>query len=53
MDVPSAERMVSLDAIMFLNQCINCEMLMQRQEVSVVSFQPKKNNVSKCYEMGH
>lgn len=46
------KRMVSLDKIMFGNQCINYKMLVQNQKISVVSFQPKENNVPTCYEMG-
>lgn len=46
------QRMVSLDEIMFGNQCINYKMLVQNHKISVVSFQPKESNVPTCYEMG-
>lgn len=47
------ERKLSLDEIMFVNQYINYKMHMQTQKISVVSFWPKKNNMSKCHELGY
>lgn len=50
MEAPrTAREWFPLDEIMFGNQCMNYKMIVQSQNISVVSFQPKENS----YEMGY